>query len=66
MFPILLFFLYFFALIADEGFLISPCYSLELCIQMLIYFLFSFTFHFSSFHSYLYSLGAAPSLQLQA
>ena len=29
-------FLYFFALIAEEGFLISPCYSLELCIQMLI------------------------------
>src|SRR5574337_1080488 len=42
-------FLYFFALIAEEGFLISPCYSLELCIQMLISFLFSFTFHFSSF-----------------
>ena len=32
-------FLYFFALIAEEGFLISPCYSLELCIQMLISFL---------------------------
>ena len=29
-------FLYFFALIAEEGFLISPCYSLDLCIQMLI------------------------------
>ena len=29
-------FLYFFALIAEEGFLISPCYSLELCIQMFI------------------------------
>ena len=28
-------FLYFFALIIEEGFLISPCYSLELCIQML-------------------------------
>ena len=27
-------FLYFLALIAEEGFLISPCYSLELCIQM--------------------------------
>ena len=27
-------FLYFFALIAEEGFVISPCYSLELCIQM--------------------------------
>ena len=33
-------FLYFFALIAEEGFLISPCYSLELCIQMFITFLF--------------------------
>ena len=32
-------FLYFFALIAEEGFLISPCYSFELCIQMLISFL---------------------------
>ena len=29
------------------------CYSLELCIQMLISFLFSFAFCFSSFHSYL-------------
>ena len=27
-------FLYFFALITEEGFLIFPCYSLELCIQM--------------------------------
>ena len=26
-------FLYFFALITEDGFLISPCYSLELCIQ---------------------------------
>ena len=46
-------FLYFFALIAEEGFLISPCYSLELCIHMHISFLFSFAFCFSSFHSYL-------------
>ena len=53
-------FLYFFALIAEEGFHISPCYSLELCIQMLISFLFSFAFHFSSFHSYLYSLLKQP------
>ena len=45
-------FLYFFVLIA-EGFLISPCYSLEPCIQMGISFLFSFAFSFSSFHSYL-------------
>ena len=46
-------FLYFFALITDEGFLISPRYSLELCIQMGISFLFSFAFSFSSFLSYL-------------
>jgi len=45
-------FLYFFALITEEGFLISH-YSLELCIQMGISFLFSFAFRFSSFHSYL-------------
>ena len=37
--------------ITEEGFLISSCYSLELCIQMLISFLFSFAFCFSSFHS---------------
>ena len=37
-------FLYFFALITEEPFLISPCYSLELCIQMDISFLFSFVF----------------------
>ena len=29
-------FLYFFALITEEGFLISSCYSLELCIKMLL------------------------------
>ena len=34
-------FLYFFALITEEDFLISPCYSLELFIQMGISFLFS-------------------------
>ena len=39
-------FLYFFALITEEGFLISPCYSLELCIQMGISLLFSFAFRF--------------------
>ena len=44
-------FLFLFALITEEGFLISPCYSFELCIQ--ISFLFSFAFHFPSFHSYL-------------
>ena len=37
-------FLYFFALITEEGFLISPCCSLELCIQMGISFLFSLAF----------------------
>ena len=40
---------YFFALINEEGFLISPCYSLELCIQVGIFFLFSFPFCFFSF-----------------
>ena len=45
-------FLYLFALITEEGLLLSPCYSLELCIQMDIFLLFSFAFHFSSFHSY--------------
>ena len=49
-------FCYIFALITEEGFLISPCYSLELCIQVGISFLFSFAFCFSSFHSYLYGL----------
>ena len=34
-------FLYFFALITEEVFLISSCYFLELCIQMDICFLFS-------------------------
>ena len=52
-FPILLFCSIFFALITEEGFLISPCYSLRLCIQMGISFLFSFVFSFSSFLSYL-------------
>ena len=46
-------FLYFFTMIAEEGFVISSCYSLELCIQMFMSFLFSFAFCFSSFHSYL-------------
>ena len=40
-------------MITEEGFLIFPCYSLELCIQMLISLFFSFAFRFSSFHSYL-------------
>ena len=42
-------FFYFFALITEEGFLISLCYSLELCIQIGISFLYSFAFCFSSF-----------------
>ena len=42
-------FLYFCVLITQKGFLISPCYSLELCIQILVFFLFSFAFHYSSF-----------------
>ena len=46
-------FLYFFALTAAEGVLISSCYSLELCIQMGIFFLFSIAFCFSSLHTYL-------------
>ena len=37
-------FLYFFALIAEEGCLICFCYSLELCIQMLISFHFAFVY----------------------
>ena len=37
-------FLYFFTLNTEEGFLISPCCSLELSIQMVFSFLFSFTF----------------------
>ena len=41
-------FLYFFTLIAEEGFLISPCFSLELCTQMNISFIFSFSFCFFS------------------
>ena len=39
-------FLYCFALIIEEGFLISPCYSLKLYIQMGISSLFSFAFRF--------------------
>ena len=37
-------FLYFFALIIEEDFLISPCYSLEHCIQMGTSLLYSFAF----------------------
>ena len=60
LFPILLFSC-FFALITEEGFfLISPCYSLELCIQIGKSFLFSFAYHFSSFLSYLQGLLRQP------
>ena len=58
--PHFVLFLYFFALIAEEDFLISSCYSLELCIQMPISFLFSLAFRFSSFHSYVYGLPRQP------
>ena len=68
-------FLYFFALITEEGFLISSCYSLELCIQMLISFLFSFALasllftaiskassgsHFAFLHSFFLGLVLIP------
>ena len=51
----------FFALIAEEGFLISPCCSSELHIQMAVSFLFSFAFSFSSLlscllYTYMYIL----------
>ena len=39
--------------VADLDMTETTCYSLELCIQMGISFLFSFAFSFSSFHSYL-------------
>ena len=42
-------FLYLFALITEEGFLISPCFPLELCTPMCISFLFSSVYFFSSF-----------------
>ena len=44
-------FLYFFALISEEGFLIPPCNSLGLYIQRDVSFLFSFFFCFFSFLS---------------
>ena len=46
-------FLYFFALVTEEGFLISLCFSLEPCIQMGVSFFFCYAFSFSSFLSYL-------------
>src|SRR5574340_352129 len=53
-------FLYFFALITEEGFLISSCYSLELYIQMLTSFFFSCAFHFSSFQTICKASPASP------
>ena len=47
-------FLYFFSLVTEEGFLVSPCCSLALCIQMGISFLFSFAFCFSSFQLFVW------------
>ena len=57
-------FLYFLALITEEGFLISPCFSLGLYIQMSIFLLFSFSF--SSFISYLNNLRYADDTTLMA
>ena len=45
-------FLCFFALITEEGFLVFPCCSLNLCTQMHLSLLFSFVFSFSSTLSY--------------
>ena len=47
-------FLYFFALFTEEGFLISPSYSLELCIQFGTSFPFSLPFASLSFFFYLF------------
>ena len=57
-------FLYIFALITEEDFLISLCYFLELCIQVDTFFLFCFAFHFSYFHSYLEGLPDSPFASL--
>ena len=48
-----IFSLYFIALFIEEGLLFSPCYSVELYIQLGVPFLFPLAFHFSSFPSYL-------------
>ena len=47
-------FLYFFAMFSSEGFLISSCYYLELCIQMCISFLFSFAFKYFAFLNFFF------------
>ena len=46
-------FLYLLALFIEESLLISPCYSLELCIQLGTSCPFSLAFHILSFLSYL-------------
>ena len=51
-------------LITEEGFLVSPCCSLELCIQMGVSFRFSFAFCFSSFLGCLYGLLRQPFCRL--
>ena len=53
-------FFYFFAFFIKEALLISPCYSLELCIQLGLFFSFSLAFHFFSFLDYLESLLRQP------
>src|SRR5574341_801379 len=53
-------FLYLFALITEESFLISPCCSLELCIHLGISFPFFLAFCFSSFLIYLLGLLRQP------
>ena len=60
----LIVFLYFLVLITEEGFLISPCFSLGLCIQTSIFLFFSF--NFSSFISYLNNLRYTDDSTLMA
>ena len=59
-FPILIVFLYCYALVTEEGFLIPPGYFLKLCIQMSISFLFFFAFRFFSLHNYFWGLLRQP------
>ena len=53
---------YFFALITEEGFLFSPCCSLELCIQMGVSFLFSFAFSKTSLNIWKFMVHVLLSL----
>ena len=62
-------FLYFFALIAEEGFLLSSGCSLELCIQMFISFLFSFFSHIpftEAGHDFSFVTLLKPSVQFNS